>query len=90
MTIDIGLIVVALGNAGAVGIVGKYLLKSIERSNENLPVMLETIAMHSKAIEKLLDVSGDTVNRVSAMELLHKLKKCEDLSDMKVKRKEIL
>lgn len=88
MTLDIGLIVVALGNVGAVGIVGKFLLKGVEKSNENLPVILDTIATHSKAIEKLLDVSGETVTRVSAMELLHKLKKCEDLSDMKVKRKE--
>ena len=88
MTIDLGLVVVALGNVGAVGIVGKFLLESVKKSNENLPVILDTIATHGKAIEKLLDSNERAGRDLDAIKLLHKLKKCEDLSDMKVKRKE--
>jgi len=94
MTIDYGLIVVALGNVGAVGIVGKYLLKSVERSNENLPVILEAIKAHSKAIEELYRSRNETNDEVTEIKIIHKMRGCDqaikrDLEDMRVKRKEI-
>ena len=93
MTIDYGLIVVALGNVGAVGIVGKYLLKSVERSNENLPVILEAIKAHSKAIEELFRSRNEINEDVTTIKITHKINGCDqprprNVDDMKVNRKE--
>ena len=94
MTIDYGLIVVALGNVGAVGIVGRFLLKSVERSNESLPVILKAIEAHSKAIEELYSSRNEIKEDVTELKITHKMRGCDQpikasVDDMRVKRKEI-
>ena len=77
MSIDYSLIIVALGNVGAVGIVGKYLLKGVEKSNENLPVILHAIKSYGEAIDKLLTAHARHDQDLTEIKITHKINGCD-------------
>lgn len=76
MALDTNLLLVAASNVGAVGIIGKYLLKSVEKSNESLPVLLEAIKTHSAAIEELYNARNSHEKALTEVDTIHRLKGC--------------
>lgn len=55
MTLDWNAIIIICTNLGALGIIGKWLMKGVTKSNENIPVMLQILATHSEGIKELFD-----------------------------------
>ena len=76
MAVDWNTVLSAASNAGSVLIVGKYILKSVEKSNENLPVILEAIKTHSAAIEDLYNARNSHEKALTEVDTIHKLKGC--------------
>lgn len=76
MAVDWNTVLSAASNAGSVLIVGKYILKSVEKSNENLPVILEAIKTHSAAIEELYNARNSHEKALTEVDTIHKLKGC--------------
>ena len=76
MAVDWNTVLSAASNAGSVFIVGKYILKSVEKSNENLPVILEAIKTHSAAIEELYNARNSHEKALTEVDTIHKLKGC--------------
>ncbi len=92
MNLDMGLVIVALGNVGAVGIVGKYLLQSVEKSNESIPVLLKSVETHSKALEDLFKTRNEHAEEIKELQTIQRLQGCDlphrRLDDMQVTRRD--
>lgn len=55
MKIDWNAVIIILSNLGALALIGRYLIAGVTKSNENIPVMLQILSTHTKAIEELFD-----------------------------------
>jgi len=55
MQIDWNAVVIICSNLGALAVIGKYLIAGVTKSNENIPVMLQILSTHTKAIEELFE-----------------------------------
>lgn len=55
MKIDWNEVIIILSNLGALALIGKYLIAGVTKSNENIPVMLQILSTHTKAIEELFE-----------------------------------
>jgi uncharacterized protein (UPF0212 family) len=53
MTVDWNVVVNACGSVGGFALVGKWLIKSVERSNENIPVMIENLKTLNESVKEL-------------------------------------
>lgn len=51
--IDWNAVATGLGSIGGFAIVGKWLIRGVEKSNESIPVMLDNLKTQGKAIEEL-------------------------------------
>jgi len=55
MTLDWNAVITICINAGALGIIGKGLIKGVTKSNETIPVMLQILSTHSDGIKELFE-----------------------------------
>ena len=77
MALDTNLLIVAAANVGSVGIIGKYLLQSVEKANESIPVILKAIEAHTKALEELYNSRNDHEQAITAISTTHKIRGCD-------------
>lgn len=53
MNVDWNAVVTACSSIGGFALVGKWLIKSVERSNENIPVMIDNLKTLNESIKEL-------------------------------------
>lgn len=68
MALDWNAIGVIASNIGGMALVGKWLVKGVEKSNENLPIIIKSIETHSESIKELFQSRNIHENRLTTVE----------------------
>lgn len=84
MKIDWNAMIIILSNLGALAIIGKYLIAGVTKSNENIPVMLQILSTHTKAIEELFESRNG--HALDIREIKTGIEYCESCNEHKHRR----
>ena len=84
MTFDWNAAIIIFTNLGALGIIGKYLIAGVTKSNENIPVILQIIATHTKGIEELFTSRNDI--KLDIKEIQTGIEYCDACNEHKHRR----
>lgn len=84
MKIDWNALIIILSNLGALAIIGKYLIAGVAKSNENIPVILQILSTHTKAIEELFDSRNN--HALDIREIKTGIDYCDACNDHKHRR----
>lgn len=76
MTLD--QIVNTLTTVGGFAVVGKWLARGVEKSNENLPVMLKAIEEQGIAIKELFASRNEHQSDIDQLKTTHRLRGCDE------------
>lgn len=70
-------LIVAASNVGAVAVIGKWLMSSVEKSNESLPLIMKTLETQNKAIEELYNARNEHADTLRDIKTTHRLRGCD-------------
>lgn len=83
-TFDWNAVISAFGSLAGFAIVGKWLLKSAEKSNETLPTLIESLKTVNESIkatnvsmQELFESRNEHALELKEIKMIHKLKGCD-------------
>jgi len=76
MTLDWNAVGTICGSLGGFALVGKWLMKSVEKSNETLPVIVQSLTVMNKGMEELFHSRNQHEKRLERVETVHDIRGC--------------
>lgn len=78
MAVDWNSVGTVLGNLAGFGLIGKWLMKGVERSNEALPAITKNLETLNKGLEELFNSRNSHDKRLERVETVHDLRGCNE------------